>query len=108
MIVTVFRARLRPENAEAYFKLAGELGAEAANMPGFVSRKVFVAEDGERVTIVEFESEETHRGWAEHHRHAAAQLRGRSEFYSEYSIQICQSLRSSEFKQADDRSLRGA
>jgi hypothetical protein len=31
-------------------------------MPGFVSRKVFAAEDGERVTIVEFEWEETHRG----------------------------------------------
>jgi heme-degrading monooxygenase HmoA len=101
MIVTVFRARLRPENAEAYFKLAGELGAEAANMPGFVSRKVYVAEDGERLTVVEFESEETHRGWAEHHRHAAAQRRGRSEFYSEYSIQICQSIRSSSFNQAE-------
>ena len=101
MIVTVFRARLRPENSDAYFKLAGELGAEAANMPGFVSRKVYVAEDGERLTVVEFESEETHRGWAEHHRHAAAQIRGRNEFYSEYSIQICQSLRSSTFSHSE-------
>lgn len=97
MIVTVFRARLRPENSEAYFKLAGELGAEAATMPGFVSRKVFIAEDGERVTIVEFESEVTHRGWAEHHGHRMAQKRGRADFYSEYSIQVCQSLRSSTF-----------
>ena len=70
MIVTVFRHRLRPENSEAYFKLAGELGAEAAGMPGFVARKVYTAEDGERVTIVEFESMEAHQGWAKHHRHA--------------------------------------
>jgi len=98
MIVTVFRARLRPENTEAYFKLAGELGAEAAAMPGFVSRKVYVAEDGERLTVVEFESEETHRAWAEHHRHRAAQKLGREQFYAEYSIQICESLRSSDFR----------
>ena len=98
MIVTVFRARLRPENSDAYFKLAGALGEEAATMPGFVSRKVFVAEDGERLTVVEFESEETHQGWAKHHRHAAAQQRGRGEFYSEYSIQICQTIRSNTFK----------
>ncbi len=76
MIVTVFRHRLRPENSEAYFKLAGELGAEATEMPGFVGRKVFTAEDGERVTIVEFDSMDNHRAWAEHHGHRAAQQRG--------------------------------
>jgi heme-degrading monooxygenase HmoA len=101
MIVTVFRARLRPENSEAYFKLAGELGAEAETMPGFVSRKVYVAEDGERVTIVEFESEETHRGWAEHHRHRAAQKLGREQFYSEYSLQVRQTLRTSTLNRGD-------
>jgi heme-degrading monooxygenase HmoA len=101
MIVTVFRARLRPENAEAYFKLAGELGVEAATMPGFVSRKVYVAEDGERLTVVEFESEETHRAWAEHPGHRAAQKLGREQFYSEYSIQICQSLRTSTLGRRD-------
>ncbi len=100
MIVTVFRHRLRPENSEAYFKLAGELGAEATQMPGFVARKVYTAEDGERVTIVEFESMDTHRAWAEHHGHRAAQQRGRSEFYAEYSIQICETVRSNSFVHA--------
>jgi heme-degrading monooxygenase HmoA len=101
MIVTVFRHRLRPENSDAYFKLAGELGAEATGMPGFVARKVYTAEDGERVTIVEFESMGTHQGWAKHHRHVAAQQRGRTEFYSEYSIQICETVRSNTFRHAD-------
>jgi len=98
LIVTVFRARLRPENADAYFKLAGELGKEVETMPGYVSRKVYVAEDGERLTIVEFESWETHRAWAEHPKHRAAQKLGRNEFYAEYSIQICESHRSNEFR----------
>ncbi|HTJ63092.1 MAG TPA: antibiotic biosynthesis monooxygenase [Alphaproteobacteria bacterium] len=102
MIVTVFRARLRPENSEAYFGLAHHLGEEAEAMPGFVSRKVFVAEDGERVTIVEFETEDAHRAWAEHPKHRAAQQEGRDRFYSEYSIHICHVLHSSRFKMVAD------
>jgi heme-degrading monooxygenase HmoA len=97
MIVTVFRSRLRPENAEAFFELADQLAPEAEAMPGFVSRKVYVAEDGERLTIVEFESWETHRAWAEHPKHRAAQKLGREQFYAEYSIHICESRRSSTF-----------
>jgi heme-degrading monooxygenase HmoA len=97
MIVTVFRSRLRPEHADAFSALAEELAAEADVMPGFVSRKVFVAEDGERVTIIEFESEETHRGWAEHHAHRQAQKLGREQFYSEYSLQVCRTIRSTAF-----------
>jgi heme-degrading monooxygenase HmoA len=100
MIVTVFRSRLRPEHTEAYFGLADEMDAEAAKMPGFISRKAFVAEDGERVTIVEFESEETHRAWAEHPGHRTAQKRGRADFYAEYSIHICKTLSSNTFKHA--------
>jgi heme-degrading monooxygenase HmoA len=97
MIVTVFRSRLRPENSEAFFELADQLGGEAEAMPGFISRKVFHAEDGERVTIIEFESEEKHRAWAEHHGHRAAQKLGREKFYSEFSLQICEVLRTSTF-----------
>ena len=102
MIVTVFRSRLRPEHSEAFFELADELALAADAMPGFISRKVFHAEDGERVTIIEFESEETHRGWAEHHGHRAAQKLGREKFYSEYSLQICELLRASTFPRRSD------
>jgi heme-degrading monooxygenase HmoA len=97
MIVTVFRHRLRPEHAEAYFSLAGELDKEAETMPGYVSRKVYVAEDGERLTVVEFDSWENHRAWAECPKHRAAQKLGREQFYAEYSIHICESMRSSTF-----------
>ncbi len=34
------------------------MSALAKAMPGYISHKGFVAEDGERVTIVEFESDE--------------------------------------------------
>jgi heme-degrading monooxygenase HmoA len=99
MIVTVFRARLRPEHAGEFNTLALDIGAQAEAMPGFVSRKVFTAEDGERVTIVEFASREAHDAWAQHAPHRAAQQLGRERFYSEYKIQVCELVRERSFNE---------
>jgi heme-degrading monooxygenase HmoA len=93
MIVTVFRSRVRPEAQQEYLQWAGRMAALAQTMPGYIAHKGFVAEDGERVTIVEFESEEAQRAWRMHPEHAAAQKKGRQEFYSEYRLQICSVLR---------------
>ena len=64
-------------------------------MPGYVSHKGFVAADGERVTVVEFDAEEGLRAWATHPEHVAAKKQGRASLYSEYKIQVCQVLRGS-------------
>ena len=77
MTVTLFRSRVRPENAAEYMKMAGKMKALASAMPGCIAHKGFTAEDGERCTIVEFESEETHRAWAELPAHRKAQQLGR-------------------------------
>ena len=99
MIVTVFRSRLRPEAQEEYSKWATRMSDLAKTMPGYISHKAFTAEDGERVTIVEFEDEEAQRGWARNLEHMDAQRRGRADFYSEYRIQVCNVIRDSQFKQ---------
>jgi heme-degrading monooxygenase HmoA len=98
MIVTVFRSRVRPENAAEYMKMAEKMKQLASAMPGYIGHKGFTAEDGERCTIVEFESEETHRAWAELPAHRKAQQLGRERFYSEFSIHVCNPLRSNSFK----------
>ena len=46
-------------------------------------------EDGERVTIVEFESAEAQRAWSLHPEHVEAKKKGRASFYTEYRVQIC-------------------
>ena len=97
MMVTVFRSRVRAELMDEYVQWAERMNELAQTMPGYVSHKGFTAEDGERCTIVEFESEETHRAWAEHPEHREAQKLGRQKFYSEYSIHICKALRSNAF-----------
>jgi heme-degrading monooxygenase HmoA len=97
-IVTVFRSRVRKETLDEYVPLATRISELAQKMPGYLSHKGFVAEDGERVTIVEFASEEAHRAWAQHAEHVAAKKKGRSTFYAEYKIQICAVQRESEFR----------
>lgn len=97
MIVTVFRSRLKADAAEEYARWSERIEEIARSMPGYVSHKGFTAADGERVTIVEFENEESVRAWASQPDHAQAKAQGRKTFYSEYRIQVCQVLRERTF-----------
>lgn len=101
MIVTVFRSRLRDENREEYLQMAARMSELARQMPGYVSHKGFVAEDGERVTLVEFADEASHLAWARHGEHVQGKARGRQSFYSEYKLQVCTVQRESRFPPPD-------
>jgi heme-degrading monooxygenase HmoA len=104
MIVTVFRSRLRPEAREQYLQMSARMSELAKTMPGYISHKGFTADDGERVTIVEFESEEGMRAWRMHPEHREAQRRARESFYSEFHIQVCNLMREASFKR-DERKV---
>lgn len=90
MIVTIFRSRLRPGVQDEYVALVERMQEIAKTIPGYVSHKGFWAEDGERVTIVEFEHEEGQRAWRTHPEHRKAQLEGRLKYYAEYDIKVCE------------------
>jgi heme-degrading monooxygenase HmoA len=87
--VTVFRSRLRPDVPDEYWSLARELKELATEMPGFIEHKVFVADDGERLTLVVFATPEAEAAWRDHVVHRAAQRRGRDEFYEAYDVSVC-------------------
>jgi heme-degrading monooxygenase HmoA len=97
MVIAVFRSRLRPENAGEFQQLAGRMLELARTMPGFLSYKLYTAEDGERCSIIEFESAETLLAWREHPEHGAAQHRGRERYYQEYTLYACEPFRESRF-----------
>ncbi len=103
MIVTVFRSRLMPELRDDYVALVDRMVELAATMPGYISHKGFFAEDGERCTIVEFESEEAQRAWRMHPEHRDAQRKGREIYYESYHLQICEMKREAKF----DRNAQG-
>ena len=89
-IVTTFRSRLRADAGDDYVQTADQMERYARAMPGFVDFKTFVADDGERVSLIVFASREAHDAWRDDPRHRRAQRRGRADWYSEYSIQVCE------------------
>ena len=97
MQVIVFRSRLRPDIGEQYDRHADTVYAKAVEMPGFIAAKDFVADDGERLALVEWDNAADLSRWRNEPSHAAAQAAGRERYYSEYKIQICTVERHSSF-----------
>ena len=97
MILTVFRSRLNEAFSAEYDHHVETTSTLAEQMPGFLRHKMFVAPDGERVTLVEFDSIESQRDWSLSPEHKSAAIAGRRSFYSEYRIQICTVDRDSQF-----------
>ena len=93
MVYTLFFSRLRDMSAaerRAYDDHARSVGAVAeAEHAGFVSQKTYVAEDGERLTVVLFRDAASRRTWRLDRVHREAQMRGRADYYAEYRIVNC-------------------
>ncbi len=91
-VVTLFWSRLRDDLGAAglaeYESDLAHIYSLARNMPGFVCITPYPGTDGERLSIVIFDSEESQTAWATHPEHVAAQQRGKDRYYDEYQIVI--------------------
>jgi heme-degrading monooxygenase HmoA len=96
MIVVLFRSKLVAE-PDGYDEMAAEMDALARSMPGFIDVKSFKAEDGERLTVVWWEDEETLKVWREAERHRVAQRAGRERWYEYYKMDVAEVVRSKNF-----------
>lgn len=98
-LVIVFRSRLRPEADLAALEAAGARMYELASaMPGFISYQDFTAADGESLALVEFADMASLLAWRDHPEHQAMQQRGRDEFFAEYAIEVCRTVRAYAFR----------
>jgi heme-degrading monooxygenase HmoA len=100
MMVVVFRARRTSEGVgeeyQHWFRRMSEL---ARKMPGYLSHKGYVADDGgERLTLFEWESADTLHAWATHPEHIPVKRLGQEKFYTEYHLQVCKLVRESKFR----------
>jgi heme-degrading monooxygenase HmoA len=82
MIVVLFRSRLREDAGPDYATTAQRMLELARQTPGFRSFKHYEADDGERLAVIEYESDEAVRAWREQPEHRAAQQRGKTEWYA--------------------------
>ena len=92
MLVVLFRSKLVDEPA-GYDAMAQEMNALARTMPGFIDVKAYKSDDGERLTVVWWENEETLAAWREQARHRVAQRLGRERWYEYYKIEVAEITR---------------
>jgi heme-degrading monooxygenase HmoA len=97
MVIIVFRSRLRGDVGADYGETADAMLARARTMPGFVEFKHFQADDGERLSLIRWESAESLRAWADDPEHRDAQRRGRERWYTAYTIDVAEVVRTSRF-----------
>lgn len=98
MVLVVFRSRLSARAGRDYEAMAEEMVERARTMPGFVDVRSYAADDGERVTLVWWEDEETMKAWREDARHRVAQQAGRETWYDEYHLEVAHRVRASHFR----------
>ena len=90
MFLVVFRNRKRADIDQAAYDAEAEtMEALAAAQPGYLSFKSYTAEDGEVIALSEWADQASARAWGKVAAHRAAQQRGRSCYYAEYTLFAC-------------------
>jgi heme-degrading monooxygenase HmoA len=102
MVVILFRSRLTPEAGRDYQELDAELEQLVRGQPGYLRHKSYLAADGERLTLVWFQDQETLRAWKMRPRHLEAQRRGRERWYEFYEMEVAEIVRTSHFNRSGE------
>lgn len=84
----IFKSKRR-DGDEGFAEMADKTEAEAAKIPGFLSADSVRGADGWGITVSYWESPESIETWQKHLLHREAKARGKSCWFSEYSIRIC-------------------
>lgn len=78
----------RAAGDNGYAEMAARMEELAATMPGFLGIESARGEDGFGITVSYWESEEAISDWKKHAAHKIAQARGRSDWYSDYTVRV--------------------
>jgi heme-degrading monooxygenase HmoA len=96
MVVVTFRNRFNPGiDQQEYGQRVAKLFEIVSAMPGFRGIRSYAAEDGEQLSLIEFDSLESLASWRDQPDHREAQLLGKQRYYAEYHLQICELVRES-------------
>jgi len=106
MMLILFRSRLTDTAGDDYARMADAMLAHARTFPGFVDVKSFKADDGERLTVVWWQDEETLKAWASDSKHRAAQHAGRERWYEYYKMDVAKIVRVSNFERSAQPAAR--
>ena len=100
MVVILFRSRLTADAGQDYQDMDSELEHLVLGHPGHLGHKSYLAQDGERLTVVWFKDQESLRAWKTEPRHLEAQRQGRERWYELYEMDVAEVVRSSRYERA--------
>ena len=104
MYVTLFRSRKRAGfDAAAYDADAERMETLARTQKGFIAFRTYKADDGETLSMSEWQTEEHARAWQRNAEHVAVQGKGRSDYYETYTIYSCREPQVRSFNRKGDR-----
>lgn len=99
MFLVVFRNRKRCDlDVDGYIHDAVAMEELARAQPGFLLFRSYTADDGEVLSMSEWESQAHAAAWARHAEHLVVQRRGREEYYESYTLYCCDSPRVQRFE----------
>jgi heme-degrading monooxygenase HmoA len=102
VVLVVFGTRMRDDvDLEEYSRHSLRMRELVQEIPGFISIKGFVGEDGEEISIARFESDEAVKLWRSHPEHLLTQRRAREAFYASYWVQVTTTIRDYAWKTPD-------
>jgi heme-degrading monooxygenase HmoA len=98
MVVVLFSTRGRDGvDVDDHSRTSGRMRELVAQVPGFISYNTYEDQSGEGVAIARFESHAALDAWRKNLEHVEAQRKGREEYYDEYWVQVCDSVRDYRF-----------
>lgn len=93
MIISIFGNTVtKPGMEEEEAKLDARLEPVLRALPGFISYKVYVADDGEEIGILRFDTREALDGWVQDGAHGAAQSVA-ADYFESFWIQSAETFR---------------
>ena len=88
MHIEVFRHRIDPDFKGEFDALYERMVTIVTGLKGYISHKVFTAEDGERVLVGYFENYEAVEEGDVHPEHKYAKERGKTDIFTEYDVMV--------------------
>lgn len=92
-VVVLFRSVLTRKAGPDYESMHADMVTLAREMPGFVDYRNYVSQDGERLSVIWWDSHEGLAKWRDHSQHRFAQRYGKETWYAWYRIEIADRLR---------------
>ena len=94
MVVVLFGTKKREGiDLEEYGARNERMYELVQQIPGFLGIKGYVSEDGDRVSIARFESEDVLNQWRFQPDHVETQRLARERYYESYWVQVCKTIR---------------